>query len=134
LTDFAAFRRCLSVLDIAGIRKLWRDTAPHLYRPRDDDDVLEAMHMARARMTTIPEGARAYSERWLADRDRVRTTEVVGYATNTRDTGLRDALTGGVARTIAMALSGGIAPSDRKELHPLMMDTRAKVKSGRVSV
>jgi hypothetical protein len=131
LTDFAAFRRCLAALDIAGLRNLWRETAPHLYRPRPDNDVLEAMHMARARMATIPAEARSYSERWLAERERMKVAEVVGYATNTRDSGLRDALIGGVNRTIAAALAGGIAPSDAKELHPLILDARAKVKRGR---
>lgn len=134
MTDFAAFRRCLAALDIAGIRKLWRTTAPHLPQPQSDDDVLETMHRARVEMKTIPPGPRAYSERWLAERERVRIAEVVGYATSTRDTGLRDALTGGVSRTVQSALDGGVAPSDAKTLRPLMWDARAKVKSGRISV
>jgi len=129
-----AFRRCLAALDIAGIRKLWRDAAPHLPQPQSDDEVLETMHRARAKMTTIPAAARAYSERWLAERERMRIAEAVGYATNTKDTGLRAALIGGVARTVGVALAGGVAPSDAKTLRPLMMDARAKIKSGRVSI
>jgi hypothetical protein len=133
------FRRCMVELDTVTARRLWKHVHPELSQPQDDDQTLIMLHTARVNAGWLSLALRQYSRTWLDERLGGQPTgplaiETVGYATNTRDTGLREALTGGVSRTVAMALAGGVAPSDRKELHPLMMDARAKVKSGRISI
>jgi len=131
LTDFAAFRRCLLTLDVAGMARLWREASPHLHQPQSADEVLETMHRARLAARSMPAAARDYSARWLEERARIQTMEAVGVATSAKDSGLRDALLGAMNRAVRIALDGGIAPSDTEELRPLILDARAKVKRGR---
>ena len=133
----AEFRRCLLELDVAGVIKLHQHVSPHLPVPTKEQ-ALVSLHQARTIARSVPEKLRIYSRAWLDERARAAreplVKESVGYATNTKDTVLRSALIGGVSRTVDAALVGGVAPSDAKTLHPLMLDARAKVKSGRVSV
>ena len=114
--------------------RLWRNASPHLHQPQSADEVVETMHRARVASRSMPAAARAYSARWLEERARMRTMEAVGVATSAKDPGLRDALLGGMTRAVQGALAGGVAPSDAKDLRPLILDARAKVKRGRVSV
>ena len=134
MTDFAAFRRCLLTLDVAGMARLWRNAAPHLHQPQSADEVVETMHRARVASRSMPAAARDYSARWLEERARMQTMEAVGVATSAKDPELRDALLGGMTRAVRAALAGGIAPSDAKELRSLILDARQKVKRGRVSI
>lgn len=61
------FRRCLEELDIAGIRKLWRDISPHLPQPGSDAEALATLHHARTEAGSIAIRLRAYSHHWLLD-------------------------------------------------------------------
>lgn len=60
-------RRCLEMLDVAGMRALWRKTSPHLDQLKTDSEILAAMHMARTAAESLPLKARAYSHRWCLD-------------------------------------------------------------------
>ncbi|ODT22226.1 MAG: hypothetical protein ABS35_15355 [Kaistia sp. SCN 65-12] len=62
-----AFRRCLVELDVAGIRALWREVAPHLPQPSNDAEALLTLHRARTEASSIDLRLRAYSHRWLID-------------------------------------------------------------------
>jgi hypothetical protein len=132
--SFAAFRRCLLALDVPGMKRLWRETSPHLHQPQSDDEMLETMHRARVGMNSVPADMRDCSVRWLEERARMRTMQAVGVATSAKDPGLRDALLGGMTRAVESALAGGVAPTDAKTIHPLVWDARDKIKHGRVSV
>lgn len=60
--------RCLSEIDISGIRRLWRHVSPNI-PPMDDQKTLVAIHMARTQTASLSISLRAYSHRWLCDRD-----------------------------------------------------------------
>lgn len=59
--------RCLIELDVSGIRKLWREMAPHLDQPENDWQALRTMHEARVRMKHISAQQKRYSEHWLRE-------------------------------------------------------------------
>lgn len=66
----AEFRRCLVELDVAGIRKLHAHVCPHLPPPKNDDEALYTLHLARVECTNLPAKLRAYSRAWLDERVR----------------------------------------------------------------
>jgi hypothetical protein len=68
LEHAAEVRRCLIELDVAGMRKLHAHVWPHYPAPATDAEALYSMHIARLQMKRIPEPAREYSRRWLAER------------------------------------------------------------------
>jgi hypothetical protein len=73
--------RCLLALDIPGIRKVWKEMAPHLDQPESDWDALRAMHEARVRMHRISPQQKRYSEHWLRELEsKTRITAAVGIA------------------------------------------------------
>lgn len=134
-----AFRDILLSLDIPAARALWARVAPHLAQPKDDDETLVMLHTARTKAKSVPARARAYSSAWLAEREMDQVEPIiaasVGAATNTKDTGLRTALIGAMSRAAEAALSSGLDPeNDAVEIRRLMLDARAKVKAGRISV
>jgi hypothetical protein len=61
------FRRCLEVVDIDGIRKLWAHVSPHLPQPQSDAEALVTIHQARTQAKSVAFNLRAYSHRWLTD-------------------------------------------------------------------
>lgn len=65
----ADFRRCLETLDVPGIRALWAKHSPHLSQPKDDAEALVALHMARTAAESLSIKDRAYSHRWLDERN-----------------------------------------------------------------
>ena len=62
-------RRYLEACDVEGARRLWMHEFPHLPQPKDDSEALVALHMARTAASSIPMKLRAYSHRWLVERD-----------------------------------------------------------------
>ena len=63
-----AFRQCLEEMDVAGIRELWRQRAPHLHQPANDHEAEATLHRARTECWVLSLKQRAYSHRWLEDR------------------------------------------------------------------
>jgi hypothetical protein len=60
-----AFRQCLEVADLEGVRALWGEVAPHLPQPKSDFEVQVMMHRARTEVAGIPRSKRYYSHCWL---------------------------------------------------------------------
>lgn len=58
--------RCLSEVDISGIRRLWHHISPNI-PPMNDDKTFVAIHMARTQTASLPISSRAFSHRWLCD-------------------------------------------------------------------
>lgn len=65
----AAFRRCLETLDTADASRLWAHAFPHLPAPDNDVAMLTMLHVARTQTKSIAFKLRAYSHRWLLERD-----------------------------------------------------------------
>jgi len=135
----SSFRGCLEMLDVRGVRRLWAQTAPHLPQPRDDDEALHTLHEARVRSQSIPASRRAYSAAWLAERDlqaaEPQIVSAVGAASNATDPGLKRAVEGAMTRAAEAMIAAGYDPDrDAAEIRRAMLDARAKVKAGRVSV
>ncbi len=63
-----AFLQCLEEMDVAGIRKLWRECSPHLHQPANDHEAEATLHRARTDCHRLTLKQRAYSHRWLEDR------------------------------------------------------------------
>jgi hypothetical protein len=63
-----AFRRCLTELDVAGIRNLWSYISPHLPQPKNDEEALVTLHYARTCAGSVPIRLRCYSHAWLCER------------------------------------------------------------------
>lgn len=107
-------------LDVAGVRRLWRETSPHLPQPKDDGEALATLHRARTQTESIPEKLRLYSHRWLVERGipsglpdallpkaeqvRPRVVDAVGISVNTSREELLPA-----AREIEGAMSDAVA-------------------------
>jgi hypothetical protein len=64
----AEFRQALEAGDIAALRGLWATAAPHLPQPASDAQAEIVMHRARTETASITMRARAYSHRWLTER------------------------------------------------------------------
>jgi len=62
----AEFRRCLIDADVAGMMRVWKETAPHLAQLNETDSLL-ALHMARVEAKTIPSKLKRYSIRLLEE-------------------------------------------------------------------
>lgn len=63
------FRDCLSKLDVATARDAWSAQFPQYPPLGSDDDVLTVLHYARTQAESSPLRDRAYSHRWLTDRN-----------------------------------------------------------------
>lgn len=75
------FLRCLTTLDIPGVRKLWHHVAPHLHQPQTDEEALHTLHLARSRMEKqLPASLVTYSKNWLQERQTGRIAHAVGIA------------------------------------------------------
>lgn len=129
------FRQCLTTLDVPLMRRLWKHVAPHLPQPKTDIETLLAMHMARVRMMTLPEEARAYSEQWLIDHRVARDTFAVGIsvkAASSPDPGQRRRgvyVQNEMAYSVEQSLRFGIRlddPKDAAEVKRRMMVARER--------
>jgi hypothetical protein len=65
----AAFTRLLEAGDVDALRGAWAKIAPHLPQPETREKAEIVMHMARTSLKTLPLRRRAWSHRWLAERD-----------------------------------------------------------------
>jgi hypothetical protein len=65
----AAFRALLEAGDVKALRKAWAQVAPHLPQVTSDEQAEIVMHMTRTSSTSVRFRFRAYSHRWLSDRD-----------------------------------------------------------------
>ncbi len=61
------FQRCLENLDVSGIRRLCAATGQA--QPKDDSAALVSLHYARTLAESVAFKLRAYSHRWLGERD-----------------------------------------------------------------
>jgi hypothetical protein len=134
-----AFRDALLTLDLAMLRRLWAHVAPGLPPPRDDEETLITAHHARVRAKTLPAKARAYSAAFLAERDMAMAEPIIvaaiGAASSASDRGLKAAIQDAMTRAAEAAMAAGYDPdTDAKEIRAAMLDARAKVKAGRISV
>lgn len=125
----AEFRRCLVELDVAGIRRLWRATAPHLPQPADDGEALETLHRARAASRTLPARLVDYSRDWLAERETRRVAHAVGIAVAApphraeRAEAARQAMEGAVIDAMRAGVDLATEPA---EIRRRMMRARAR--------
>lgn len=114
------FLRCLTTLDVAGIRKLWQHVSPGLPQPKTDHEALATMHIARTVSKAVPAKARLYSHDWLLDhgmpsqlpdellpparRQEKRIVGAVGISVNSRSPELQP-----VAKAVEKAMSDAVA-------------------------
>jgi hypothetical protein len=63
------FRALLEAGDVPGLMGAWNKIAPHLPQPTSLDAAEIVMHMARTAAESVTFKARAYSHRWLTERD-----------------------------------------------------------------
>lgn len=64
-----AFRNMLEAGDIEGLRSFWCGAAPGMPQPETYEQAEIVMHMARTSADSIGFKKRAYSHRWLTERD-----------------------------------------------------------------
>jgi hypothetical protein len=62
------FRAALEAGDVKLVRRMWTAFMPHLPQPTADE-AEKAMHIARTAAETVSFKARAWSHRWLTERD-----------------------------------------------------------------
>lgn len=65
----AEFLRCLTELDVIGVCALWFHVHPELPQPRDNEEALTTIHLARTQTAAVPDGMRCYSHKWLTERN-----------------------------------------------------------------
>ena len=136
-------RRCLLDIDVAGVKALWAHLAPHLPQP-DDAQALAALHVARTAAESMPLAKRAYSHRWLTERnlpsqlpDRLKpsaerlypeTVGAVGISANSKHLAVKQ----GVQEAMQNAVEDCYANGDTDPLivKPRMMEARAKELRG----
>lgn len=63
------FRRILIEMDIPAMRRAWKHVSPHLPQPQTDRECEAAMHRARTEARSVPLRDRAWSHRWLTERN-----------------------------------------------------------------
>lgn len=124
--------RCVSALDVAGIRKVWKEMAPHLDQPEDDWTALRTMHEARVRMLHISPQGKRYSEHWLRElRHKSRIVAAVGIAIKAmRPENRQRALDvqAAMADAVLLAIKDGVdIEAEVAEVHRRMAVARRKV-------
>lgn len=116
-------RRCLEALDLVGLRRLWAAVSPHLPQPKTDAEALTVAHIARTASESIPMRMRAWSHRWLLERELPsqlpdhlkpsaerlypRVVQGVGISVNARDPELRP-----VAVEVRKAMEAAVLEAD----------------------
>jgi hypothetical protein len=135
-----AVRRCLVDLDVPGIRALWAKISPHLPQPKSDADTLAALHAARTASESVPLRMRAYSHRWLTERqlpsqlpDRLkpsaeqicpRVAMSVGIAVGSPIPVVRDGIRGAMEYAVHDCYANG--DTDPAIVKPQMMEARRR--------
>lgn len=69
MTTKSAVARILADGDFRALRNHWSDVFPHLPGPESDSDAETALHMARTHSPDVAFRLRAWSHRWLTERD-----------------------------------------------------------------
>ena len=64
-----AFRDCLESGDFRRMRALFAATAPYMAQPENDEQAEISLHMARTQTAALGFSLRAYSHRWLVERN-----------------------------------------------------------------
>lgn len=64
-----AFRNMLEAGDVRGLRAFWQNAAPGMPQPETQEQAEIVMHMARTTADSVSFKARAYSHRWLTERN-----------------------------------------------------------------
>lgn len=64
----AEFRRCLVDCDVQGAMKIWVHVFPNMPLPGNEEETLMVIHMTRTATERLPFRFRAYSHRWLMER------------------------------------------------------------------
>lgn len=64
----AAFRTALEAGDLATLCGLWAKASPHLPQPKSEAEAEIVMHRARTESRAVSLRARAWSHRWLTER------------------------------------------------------------------
>jgi hypothetical protein len=65
----AAFRDCLEDGDFRRMRTLFATVAPHLPQPQTDEQAEISLHMARTQTASLGFSLRAWSHKWLRERN-----------------------------------------------------------------
>lgn len=65
----SAFRRALEEGDLKALRGIWAKAAPHLPQPQNDEQAEIVMHRTRTEATSVHFRFRAWSHRWLTERN-----------------------------------------------------------------
>ena len=63
------FRQLLEAGDVAQLRAAWKRLAPNMPQPETHDQAEIVMHYARTESRSVRFRCRAYSHRWLTERD-----------------------------------------------------------------
>jgi hypothetical protein len=134
----AAFRSCITRLDVKGIRNLHRRFNPHLPQPKDDEEALTSLHIARTQAKFLSERERQYSRDWLAERQTGRIAHAVGVSVgmpsqplNSRQEDVRDAMSDSAGESYKKGLD---LDKDAPEVKGRMMEARRKIHRFRNSV
>jgi len=134
----AAFRECLATLDVAMARRLWRKISPHLPQPENDAEALYTLHVARTKTCSMSNRQRAWSVAWLEEHGPVPEPVIAraaGSASMSSDPGMKRAVQSAMTRAVQTALDGGMdLETHSLEIRRQMLDARAQVRSGRLSV
>lgn len=64
-----AFRNLLEQGDVEGLRSSWAAVFPNMPQPESREQAEIVMHRARTEAESLPLRPRAYSHRWLSERD-----------------------------------------------------------------
>lgn len=139
-----AMRECLIDLDVQRATAVWAAVAPGLPAPRNGDEALVALHMARTAARCVPFRLRAWSHRWLAERglpsrlpdamrpnaERMypRIVDAVGIAVKSRFAEVVTAVRGAMEHAVNDCYANG----DREPgiVRPRMLDARARELRG----
>jgi hypothetical protein len=125
--------RCLTVLDIAGMRKVWKEMSPHLDQPESDWDALHTMHEARVLMKTLSPQQKCYSEHWLREhKNKMRVAAAVGIIVKSMSNAGRERardVQHEMSEAVLLAIRDGVdIEHDVPELHQRMKRARQRVR------
>jgi hypothetical protein len=104
------FLRCLQELDVAAARRLWSTLCPSAPQPQNDYEMLINLHLARINSKLISPRQKAYSRKWLRERDTGGVVNAVGLAIRApvhrmkRALNIRSAMEDAVERSIKAGL------------------------------
>lgn len=126
--------RCLLELDIDGMRRLHKHLWPHFPQPKNDEDALYSMHLARLELKRIHPDAKRYSEKWLLER-RGPIAKAVGVAVMSKSSSSTETRRKNVESAMLYSLNCSInagldIDADAKEVRRRMLIAREKERGG----